>query len=342
MVGCYKAATGTGAPGQTASQGVQMTDFSIMSLTGSEFQFLFYEFPYIVKSMSISDAARELHTTQTTLSKRMASIEKKYGVTLIDRRQGIIQLSSVTPAGEAVLKASVEVADSCNRMIEELDRLRRNPARVVAFSVSIEPSFFETIRQMKEKLKASDSPVRLKYCKPGFRPSFDLLRDGDIDLLFEPHSPMADEHGLESIPLFHEPAAIAVNPQSPLAGKPEVGIDDIRDLTFASIAENSAYSGRKHLHSVATAHGFVPRFAIRPLASLSALLMDGLDADEAIFMPYSYRETIHSMDPDVTVIELTDSSCDYDMRAFYRAGDKDKAVATVVDLLRGASEERGL
>ncbi|MDR3565264.1 MAG: LysR family transcriptional regulator [Negativicutes bacterium] len=57
----------------------------------------------VVRSQSISKAAKELNLAQTSVSQRLKIIEREFGMTLIERGKGIRQIR-LTPAGEEFFK----------------------------------------------------------------------------------------------------------------------------------------------------------------------------------------------------------------------------------------------
>lgn len=317
-------------------------EFSITNITDVEFRFLFHEFPYIVKDMSISDAAKELHTSQAVLSKRLACVEKKYGVTLVERKQGAAQLITLTPAGEIILNASTEINNVCNKIMEDISRLNRLRITDIPFATSVEPSFRELVFQTQAFLKEEHPEFRLKHYRLSSRTSFDLLRNGSVELAFEPHSMMADEQGLESLPLFHEPAIVVVDESSPLANEASVSIRDVKNMSFVSVLDNTAYSIRKHLHSIAKEYAFPPKFDIKPVSSMTSLLFDRLPGNTAMFLPYSYAKTMTTASEHISIVEIKELDCQFDMRVFYRRNYDNNGIDRVMRILRERYCEREL
>ena len=70
---------------------------------------LFEEFGMIAKHGNLSEAARELHVTQSALSRHLSTLEKRFGVELFDRATSPMRL---TPEGEAFLHWSSVISNS--------------------------------------------------------------------------------------------------------------------------------------------------------------------------------------------------------------------------------------
>ncbi|WP_252904237.1 LysR family transcriptional regulator [Secundilactobacillus silagei] len=78
------------------------------------------------KTKNITHAAEKLYISQSSLSKRIATIEKELGVQLLVRtRTGIL----FTPSGEEVLKTAETVTEQLQRMREKNCLVKAHPDR---------------------------------------------------------------------------------------------------------------------------------------------------------------------------------------------------------------------
>jgi LysR family transcriptional regulator for metE and metH len=74
---------------------------------------------YVADSGSLTVAARQLHVSQSAVSQRLTNLQARLGTTLIERRDGRMQLTS---AGHRVFKASKVIADELNSTMNDLNR----------------------------------------------------------------------------------------------------------------------------------------------------------------------------------------------------------------------------
>lgn len=74
---------------------------------------------YVADSGSLTVAARQLHVSQSAASQRLAKLHARLGTTLIERRDGHMQL---TTAGRRVFKASSVIANELTSTMSDINR----------------------------------------------------------------------------------------------------------------------------------------------------------------------------------------------------------------------------
>ncbi len=75
---------------------------------------------YVADSGSLTAAARRLHVSQSAASQRLANLHDRLNVTLVERRSGIMQL---TTAGRRVFEASKIIADELGSTMRDVNKL---------------------------------------------------------------------------------------------------------------------------------------------------------------------------------------------------------------------------
>lgn len=85
----------------------------------------------IVSMNSVSKAAEQLYVSQSSVSKRLRSLETELGVPLIVRRKGIRGVE-LTPAGLAFLPVAEQIIDLCQQSMELQDKNGRNKLSVAS------------------------------------------------------------------------------------------------------------------------------------------------------------------------------------------------------------------
>ena len=74
----------------------------------------------IAETGSMTAAAKQMHVSQSAASQRLASLQERIGVTLVERRDGFMQL---TPAGRRVHGASTIVAEEVDAALRDISVL---------------------------------------------------------------------------------------------------------------------------------------------------------------------------------------------------------------------------
>lgn len=101
---------------------------------------------------SISKVAQQSHISQPALSQQLLKLEKKLGVTLLNRSNKGVEL---TKEGEILLKYSKEIILSYDHLLEELEELEQNENNLVLEVNSVPGNFLisasitEILKQLK-------------------------------------------------------------------------------------------------------------------------------------------------------------------------------------------------
>jgi DNA-binding transcriptional LysR family regulator len=184
---------------------------------------------------SFSAAALELSYTQSSVSEAVATLERELGLTLVDRSSRPVRL---TPSGGVVLAHCEALLAHAAAIETDLVALTRGDVGrlrlagfYTAWSSFLPTAVAEFARahpRVDLELEQLDPPAALR-----------LLRAGELDLAviyrFEPEDPADDpEARLSSTYLAHDPYALAVPAESPLARKGRLRVADLAEASWCS------------------------------------------------------------------------------------------------------------
>jgi DNA-binding transcriptional LysR family regulator len=208
------------------------------------------QFLAVVDAGSFTQAALRIRITQPALSTGIAELEKLVGAPLFIRNRRQIRL---TEAGGRFLPIARDLdrgfraADSFGRDEDrretglKLGIIRSAPGELLqSIAAALRPSF------AIELIENSDSELR------------SALGSGRINMALVPLRP--GERGAHILPLYEEPLAMFIAADHPLAGRIEVGPEELAAETM--IARRSC----EYLDATSrffTRHGVRPRFALR-------------------------------------------------------------------------------
>jgi DNA-binding transcriptional LysR family regulator len=176
--------------------------------------------------------AQQLNTTQSTVSARIAGLERDLGATLFTRTSSSV---SLTPKGRQMLSHAVEVIAGMDRMTRAVgaDPKREGTLRLgvsETLASTILPGFF---RAFSERYPAS--PLEIIVNNTGFQRDQLVDRGLDLALLMGPIS----HARVANIPLIDFPMIWVAAPDHPLARKPVLTLADLIDQPILSYATNS-------------------------------------------------------------------------------------------------------
>ncbi len=208
----------------------------------------------------VTAAAAVLHLTPSAVSQQVASLQREVGVALTERVGRGLRL---TPAGEALADAAVDVAVALERAraaCEEFTARPRGLVRVSAFQSGAQlllPALLTRVATLDGiTLECTDEDVA--------QDDFVGLTDRmDVVVAHRPDdgAGWAGGTGVQVVPLLREPLDLAVPRDHPLTARPEVRPEDLRDLPWIAVREG--FPVATVLAAVGARSGAAPRIVHR-------------------------------------------------------------------------------
>jgi DNA-binding transcriptional LysR family regulator len=210
----------------------------------------------VVRRGSFSAAADALSYTQSAASQAIARLEAEVGAPLVIRdRRGV----RPTAAGATL----VEHAEAIFTQIEAAEEdvaavlgVRGGRLRVASF-----PSAGATLIPLAVAIFRRGHPdVQLTHAEGEPEEVAPRLRAGEFDLALLFRFPGVGEQvarGLRTERLLEDPLHLALPVEHPLAGKPAIALDDLRDEDWVQTSASSPCA--RHLVRLCLAAGFEPR-----------------------------------------------------------------------------------
>lgn len=184
---------------------------------------------------SLTRAARELRTTQPTVTLQIKTLSREVDAPLVERQGRGVRL---TPTGEAMQAYAQQVLDGLRALKEDVAVLRGGQAGSISVGASatvggyLLPQILSRFRKECPKVQVFlqvDSPEHL------FR---DLLAN-ELDLAFSIEVELP--RGLSSEPLREEEMMIVISPQHPLARKKRVKAHELSALPLVTSLKGALF-----------------------------------------------------------------------------------------------------
>ena len=202
----------------------------------------------VARHGSVTDAARELHYSQPSVSHHLARLEAATGARLVQRAGRGIRL---TPEGRLLADRAAEIAGRVDAAAEELAAqvgLRAGRVRLAANASTLStlvPRAAASLAQAHPRLELSLSdrhPVE----------ALDMLRRGEIDLalVFQHAGAPLEEEGFRFRHLADDPIHL-------ISRRPDDSLADHRDSAWIGGCDRC----RAELTAVCRGAGFTPRIA---------------------------------------------------------------------------------
>ena len=176
----------------------------------------------VAKEQSFTKAAEQLHITQPTLSRQMATFEEELGVTLFNRSGKKI---SLTDEGVLLKRRALEILDLEEKTLEEL----KGKEDVVEGTITIgcgEFAAVETLAKICKTYKEKYPLVQIVLHTATADTVYEMMNKGlvDIALFLEP----VDTEGLDYIRISDcDHWCVGMRPDDPLAEKEFIRKEDL-------------------------------------------------------------------------------------------------------------------
>ena len=177
-------------------------------------------FKTLAKVLHYTQAAKELHIAQPSLSYSISELEKELGVKLFNKENRKIQL---TAYGEQFLAYTEKALALLDEGVAVLQQMAGSASQIVrlgyfnSIATSLIPSLMADIYCQEE-----NRPVRFQFFEAPSSDVFTELQKGSLDLAFC----MDQDDSVESIPIMRQPLYLVVPSNHPLADRESVSFDD--------------------------------------------------------------------------------------------------------------------
>ena len=182
----------------------------------------------IARCQSFSQAAIEHGITQSAASQRIGSLEKRLGVTLLDRS---VRPLALTPAGRLFADEGRQILDRYDRLEHQITQFRAELQGHVTVA-AIYSAGIDLLNKICDKLRKEHPAitVTLEYKRP--EQVYDAVQHErcDLGILSYPRR----WPGVGLIPLRHERMCVVCAPKHPLAALKSISPSDLSGHTMAS------------------------------------------------------------------------------------------------------------
>jgi DNA-binding transcriptional LysR family regulator len=172
---------------------------------------------------SLRQAARELSTTQSTLSRRLSALEKYFGVPLFERMaQGI----TPTKYGATLIRHSRAAVERLLRGREELASLKAGLSGKVSIGVVMEPAL-TLLPPVIAAVKSTAPDLRIAVHLDVSAVLLNRLRDREIDLMIGHLDHVSDNCDLVYERVSSETICVVAGRQHPLKSDSAISLEEI-------------------------------------------------------------------------------------------------------------------
>jgi LysR family carnitine catabolism transcriptional activator len=225
----------------------------------------------VADTLSFSQAAQQMHLSQSALSTLIGRLEDAFGTRLFDRTTRAVALSA---AGEVLASHAHQLLSDIERTVaavRDVSALRRGRVALAAMpsiAARIVPRLFRAF-------SAQYPDIKLSLADTLSEPAFELVREGRVDFAITAANPAYSD--LEYIPLTTDTFVLLAARGHPL-GRDSGSVRLTDTLAYPHISMSRHTSVRQYVEAAALQNGigFHPAFEIDHLATIGAMVAEEL------------------------------------------------------------------
>ncbi|WP_336078437.1 LysR family transcriptional regulator [Paenibacillus sp. 203] len=197
----------------------------------------------------VTEAARSLHVTQSSLSKTIQRLEEDLGVPLFDRTGRKLRLNEF---GSKFLHRAERALFELEQGKQELSDLSSPEHGTLELAVTTASTLPNILREFRKKRPYIQFHVQMLTTQE----MVTLLHRGEVDFCLS--SPPIEGDDIECQIVFIDPILVAVPKRHRLADRSSVTLTDLRDEWFVGVKRG--YGTRDLVDSVCKSEGFIPKY----------------------------------------------------------------------------------
>ncbi|MEU8029878.1 LysR family transcriptional regulator [Streptomyces sp. NPDC049099] len=180
-------------------------------------------FETVARTLSVTQAARELHYAQSSVSDQIQALERELGVELLDRSQRRVRL---TPQGVTLS----EYAERLLKLLEEARWAVSRPGAEVSVG-ALETVCLHVLPGVLTRYRALYPETRVRIAQDNRGELYKAVRRGDLDVCLTFGDPPPDA-GLHAETLAEEPLVVITPPDHPLAARGRAHLGELAAEPF--------------------------------------------------------------------------------------------------------------
>ncbi|MEU2559962.1 LysR family transcriptional regulator [Streptomyces longispororuber] len=287
----------------------------------------------VAETRNFTRAAERCLVVQSSLSHRIANLERELGVKLFARSSRRVELTS---AGEAFLVGARECLAAADRAVADAAAATGVVRGTLAVGVIVTAAAVD-VPELLQRYRARHPDVRVLLRAGGSDELAAAVRRGDLDIAFLGLPEGARPHGVETLALDRDEHVLVVPTGHRLAGAARVTLLDIAGETFVDFAAGTP--GRAQSDQAFAAAGLARDVAYEAGVAelITRLVARGLGV---ALLPSAFVRPLAASDPELALVPVADGPRRVEYLAWGRFNPS-PATRAMLDVLgvRGADPE---
>lgn len=253
----------------------------------------------VAETRNFTRAAERCFVVQSSLSHRIAGLERELGVKLFARSSRRVELTS---AGKAFVAGARECLAAADRAVADAAAAAGVVRGRLAVGVLVTTAAVD-VPELLQRYRAQHPDVRVRLRAGGSHELAAAIRDGELDIAFLGLPEGERPPGVETVVLDHDEHVLVVPAGHPLAGAPRVTLQEIAGETFVDFTEGTPARDQSDQAFAAAGLARDVAYEVGVAELITRLIARGLGV---ALLPSAFIRPLAADDPELALVPVVD------------------------------------
>ena len=287
----------------------------------------------VVRCLSFTEAAKSLFMTQPALSRQIQAMEAELGTQLFIRDKKTLKL---TPGGSALYSKLPDFLRQYEEMMEDARNANRDfegQLRIGFLDIYDASSLFPPV---VEAFQRNHGGIRLTMERFSLGELPERLYEGKLDIICTYGFSLFDKPDLVTVNVQKFDSCVMFNKDHPLANKPDLTMDDLRQERFIQLGSEASQEGYQYIANLISRGGISPE--VQYVEKNDDVL---LWVEMGCGIAVTSDRTVEQHNPKVVIRELNMPEVKgHDITVAWRRSNYNPAIALFMELMEKEAEKQ--
>lgn len=287
----------------------------------------------VVRCLSFTEAAKSLFMTQPALSRQIQAMEAELGTQLFIRDKKTLKL---TPGGSALYSKLPDFLRQYEEMMEDARNANRDfegQLRIGFLDIYDASQLFPPV---VEAFQRNHGGIRLTMERFSLGELPERLYEGKLDIICTYGFSLFDKPDLVTVNVQKFDSCIMFNKDHPLANKPDLTMDDLRQERFIQLDSEASQEGYQYIANLISRGGISPK--VQYVEKNDDVL---LWVEMGCGIAVTSDRTVERHNPKVVIRELNMPEVKgHDVTMAWRRSNYNPAIALFMELMEKEAEKQ--
>jgi len=282
----------------------------------------------VARCLSFTEAAKGLFMTQPALSRQIQAMEEELGTRLFVREKKTLKL---TPGGSVLYNSLPEFLQQYENLLADVRSANRGYEGKLRVGILDIYDISELFPPVVDVFRSRYPQIQLSLERYSLGELPELVYEDRLDIICTYGFSLFDKPDLMTVDVQKYDSCIMLNRNHPLAGKPDLTLEDLKQEQFVQLGRGASDEGYQYIMNLLSRGGISPEI-IQVDKNEDVLLW----VEMGIAVAVTSSRTVERHNPRVIIRELNMPEVKgHDITMAWRKSNYNPAIALFMELLEG-------